>query len=61
MMEVDRPAAYQRTLTSKSAASINLGKRKATGTNSDDQASTPLRRSKRIKISVAQKDVDLDW
>jgi hypothetical protein len=58
-MEIDGPGQVTRTNTGRSVASTNLGKRKAMSTN--DQAGTPLRRSKRTKISVAQKDVDLDW
>lgn len=60
-MEIDQSDHARRSNTGKSTTSASLGKRKATSMDSDDQDATPLRRSKRIKISVAQKDVDLDW
>ncbi|CCA76704.1 hypothetical protein PIIN_10692 [Serendipita indica DSM 11827] len=39
----------------------NTGKRKMREVEMENAESSGLRRSKRIKVSVAKKDVDLDW
>ena len=58
MMDIDGPELSRKSPGRKQSAT----KRKAVEQDSDENAEgLNLRRSKRVKVSVPQKNVDLDW
>jgi hypothetical protein len=60
MMDVDHPSLSHKS-PAKQLVTPN-GKRKAMALGSNEAVDgLNLRRSKRIKVSVPQKNVDLDW